>query len=80
MQGSRRPCAAGTPRCHAWMRLPCCGHGTAGPGRQAARPWERRVKLAPFKKSEIACRTGAASFVLGAWIGKSWDPSVNSKG
>src|SRR6266849_3873698 len=26
-----------------------------------------------FKKSEIPCRTGKASLVLGAWIGNSWE-------
>jgi hypothetical protein len=25
-----------------------------------------------FKKSEIPCRTGKASFVLGAWMGYLW--------
>jgi hypothetical protein len=32
-----------------------------------------------FKKSEIPCRTGKASFVLRAWIGNSWGARVMSQ-
>jgi hypothetical protein len=32
-----------------------------------------------FKKSEIPCRIGKASFVLRAWIGNSWGARVMSQ-
>jgi hypothetical protein len=32
----------------------------------------RASEMGAFKKSEIPCRTGKASFVLGAWMGYLW--------
>jgi ketosteroid isomerase-like protein len=38
-----------------------------------------RTAAGAFKKSEIPCRIGKASFVLRAWIGNSWGATVMSQ-